>query len=95
MNVLREKDASRAVVLSLGCILESPGELKGADARAPPQTSLVFFLVVWPCMILMFSWAKNHWSRTISRLLVQVTGLLMVPFISIKSKLKEKMLFLT
>lgn len=42
------KDVFRAVVLSLEWTLESPGKLKGADAWAPPKTSLILSLVVWP-----------------------------------------------
>ena len=38
----------------------------------------------------MFSQAENHRSRTISRFLAWVIGLLMVPFTRIKSKLKKK-----
>lgn len=43
-----EKDAFRTVILSLEWTLESPGELKGADVWAPPKTSLILSLVVWP-----------------------------------------------
>ena len=42
----------------------------------------------------MFSHAENHRSRSISRFLTWVTGLLMVPFTGIKSRVEKKMLLL-